>query len=499
MFEATLPSRDALYVTAELQAGYFTTAQGAEAGYSPQLLYKHLKAGRIRRVCRGVYRLVHFPMSDDERLVECWLWAEQAGVFSHETALFYQDLSDVPPQHVHLTVPEEWRGRRLRVPEGLVLHHGQVPEAERTWLGPVPITKPVRAIRDVIDTHLSPEHIERAVADARSRGLLDGDEADQLEAQLRETQRPPDDQHLRTRMEPRLHMTPRTPSVVDEIERYLRTGDTDPHHTAWSGQSFLEKAQRARAALENALVAEVSQRATGWHPPPALVGIEDLAAFTRERVEPMIRGLFPRAEQDAVLALVERSVVFLTPNNIEAALRASRWPRSAWDIANLYLGAIGADLLSEDAPQLLGISEEATCYVSPAYFDEDDPFADFVVHEVAHIFHNCKRRSAGLRDSRRKEWLLDIEFRQRETFAYACEAYACVQKRAKSPAERIALAAGLRDDFGTGDARVEPGEVAEIVKAAAECRNGWKVILERCGPPRRRRRAAPSAKPESDR
>lgn len=95
MPDAKSPSWDALYATAELQAGYFTTAQGADAGYSPQLLYKHLKAGRIRRAHRGIYRLVHFPTSDEEHLVECWLWAEQAGVFSHETALFCHDLSDV--------------------------------------------------------------------------------------------------------------------------------------------------------------------------------------------------------------------------------------------------------------------------------------------------------------------------------------------------------------------------------------------------------------------
>lgn len=189
MPNTTSPSWDALYAKAELQAGYFTTAQAAEAGYSPQLLYKHLKAGRVRRVRRGIYRLVHFPMSDEEHLVECWLWAERAGVFSHETALFYHDLSDVLPKHVHLTVPEAWRERRLRVPEGMVLRYGLVPEAERTWHGPVPITTPARTIRDVIDTHLSPEHIERALADARYRGLLDGDEADQLDARLRETQR----------------------------------------------------------------------------------------------------------------------------------------------------------------------------------------------------------------------------------------------------------------------------------------------------------------------
>lgn len=295
-------------------------------------------------------------------------------------------------------------------------------------------------------------------------------------------------------------MTTTTPTVADEVERYLRTGDTDPYHAAWSSPSFYKRAQLAGADLENALVAEVSRRANGWEPPPALVAIEDLVAFTRTKVEPMVRGLFPRAEQDAVMALVEKSVVFLTPSNIEEVLREARWARSAWDLANLYLGAIGADLLADDAPQILGISEETTCYVSPAYFEEEDPFADFVVHEVAHIFHNCKRRNAGLRETRRREWLLDIEFRKRETFAYACEAYACMLRRAKKPAERVAIAAELRDSFGTGDVRVESGEVAEIVRSAAERRNGWKVILECCAPPKRKRRAAPpTAKTESER
>ncbi len=295
-------------------------------------------------------------------------------------------------------------------------------------------------------------------------------------------------------------MTSTTPTVTEEIKRYLRTGDTDPYHAVWSAPSFLQRAQLAGADLENALVAEVSRRANGWEPPPTLMAIEDLVVFTRTKVEPMVRGLFPRAEQDAVTALIERSVVFLTPSNIEEALREARFPRSAWDLANLYLGAVGADLLADDAPQILGISEETTCYVSPAYFDEEDTFADFVVHEVAHIFHNCKRRKAGLRETRRREWLLDIEFRKRETFAYACEAYACVLRQAKKPAERVALAAGLRDSFGTGDVRVEPGEVAEIVRSAAERRNGWKVILECCATPKRRHRAAPPrVKTESER
>ena len=82
------------------------------------------------------------------------------------------------------------------------------------------------------------------------------------------------------------------------------------------------------------------------------------------------------------------------------------------------------------------MSEETTCYVSPEYFSQDDPFADFIVHEAAHIFHNCKRTIVGLRQTRRKEWLLDIEYRKRETFAYSCEAYARLIERGKKPVER---------------------------------------------------------------
>jgi hypothetical protein len=48
-----------------------------------------------------------------------------------------------------------------------------------------------------------------------------------------------------------------TRTVADEIERYLRTGDTDLYHSAWPGDSFLARAQRAGEDLREALVAEV--------------------------------------------------------------------------------------------------------------------------------------------------------------------------------------------------------------------------------------------------
>jgi hypothetical protein len=179
---------------------------------------------------------------------------------------------------------------------------------------------------------------------------------------------------------------------------------------------------------------------------------------------------------------LEKSVVFLTASNIEPLLLEAGFDNSAWTLANLYLGSLGAELLGEDAPHLVGLSEGTTCYVSLDYFADDDPFADFVVHEAAHTFHNCKRGTLGLGQTRTKEWLLDIEFRKRETFAYSCEAYARVLERARRPSDRQSLADEYARTARISDERVDAVEVTSIVQAAAAARNGWKVILKRCAP-----------------
>ena len=274
-------------------------------------------------------------------------------------------------------------------------------------------------------------------------------------------------------------VTEAQPIIAEEIERYLLTGESDPLYSAWSG-SFLERANRAHDDLRGALVRAVRRLTEGLAHEP--LPETDTVALTRAKVEPMVRGLFPRAEQDAVLATLEQSVVFITSANIETLLHECGFDSSAWTLANLYLASLGAELLGKDAPRLVGLSEETTCYVSPEYFAEDDPFADFIVHEVAHMFHNCKRATIGLRETRTKEWLLDIEYRKRETFAYACEAYAGVLERGKRPAERLALAEEYGRSVRISEERVDAGEVASIVRAAAAAPNGWKVILARCAP-----------------
>jgi len=145
------------------------------------------------------------------------------------------------------------------------------------------------------------------------------------------------------------------------------------------------------------------------------------------------------------------------------------------------------------------MSVDTTCYVSIGYFTEDDPFADFVVHEAAHVFHNTKRETAGLKQTRRREWLLPIDIGKRETFAYACEAYSRILERGKTPAERRAIESQLRQRKAPPpDDRVNPEEHFAILDEAVVQRNGWKVIMERCSSrPARRGGLAPGFRPAS--
>lgn len=181
---ASKPSWDRLFETASAQEGYFTTRQAAEAGYSSQLLLKHLRAGRVARAQRGIYRLVHYPVGEHEDLVTAWLWSERAGVISHQTALALHRLSDVLSPHLHLTLPTAWRKRRFRVPAGIALHHADVPPEDRTWFGAVPATSAERSLNDCAREGMSPDLLRQAARQAVRRGLVARTELGEVEEAL---------------------------------------------------------------------------------------------------------------------------------------------------------------------------------------------------------------------------------------------------------------------------------------------------------------------------
>ncbi|MDP1923025.1 MAG: type IV toxin-antitoxin system AbiEi family antitoxin domain-containing protein [Myxococcales bacterium] len=166
------PNWGALFDVASAQAGFFSTRQAAEVGYSPQLLQKHLKAGRVVHERRGVYRLVHFPHVEHEELASVWLWSERTGVFSHQTALALHGLSDVLPARAHLTLPAAWRRRRLTIPADVLLHYADLTDDARAWFGPVPVTTPARALNECADDGLAPDLLRQAAEQALVRGLV---------------------------------------------------------------------------------------------------------------------------------------------------------------------------------------------------------------------------------------------------------------------------------------------------------------------------------------
>lgn len=173
MSTQTQPDWNGLFEIASTQEGMFTTQQAAQVGYSPQLLVHHLTAGRLVRVRRSIYRLVHFPPGDHEDLVQLWLWSEQEGIFSHQTALALHNLSDEMPATVHMTLPQAWKKRRLRTPPRTQLHHQDLAPDALSWFGAIPATSALQTLVDCANASLSPESLRMATQEALRRGLVE--------------------------------------------------------------------------------------------------------------------------------------------------------------------------------------------------------------------------------------------------------------------------------------------------------------------------------------
>lgn len=170
--------RDLLYALANAHGGYFSVHEAAQVGLSSPYLSHYRQGGDIVPAFRGVYRLANFPPGEHEELTVAWLATDQQAVFSHETALQLHGLSDVLPNRIHVSLSSSWRRRLL--PDGVERHYIQTPITERSWVGDVPVTTPSRTLADCSAAHVAPELVVQAIHQARSRGLIDNDEATAL-------------------------------------------------------------------------------------------------------------------------------------------------------------------------------------------------------------------------------------------------------------------------------------------------------------------------------
>ncbi len=162
------PSLDRLFSVAERQAGYFTTGQAQQAGYSRGLVAHHSKSGAFERVRPGVYRLARFPGSAREDLYIAWLEAGPRAVISHDSALELYGLSDLLPAETHVTLPRTSSRRR----SGIRMHTTALGAADVTIRDGLPVTSVARSIADVARNGGSTELIGQAVHEALARGLV---------------------------------------------------------------------------------------------------------------------------------------------------------------------------------------------------------------------------------------------------------------------------------------------------------------------------------------
>lgn len=102
--------RKCLEALLDKNEGVLLTKDIVEAGISKQLLSKYLKKGYIERVAQGVY------LSNDAFQDDMYVLQARSGkaVFSHETALYFHDLTDRDPLQYTITLPSGYNATKFK-------------------------------------------------------------------------------------------------------------------------------------------------------------------------------------------------------------------------------------------------------------------------------------------------------------------------------------------------------------------------------------------------
>jgi len=153
------------------QHGYFTTNEARLLGATDQALHSLLKSGTIRRVSHGLYIVSDILTSRLGSYYAASQWPNAKGVLSHETALELLELSDSNPIGIHITVPRNYRTRRV-LPKPYVLHRNNLEPSDIILVESVRVTSARRTILDCIDAHIGADLLLQAIEQGFRRGHL---------------------------------------------------------------------------------------------------------------------------------------------------------------------------------------------------------------------------------------------------------------------------------------------------------------------------------------
>jgi predicted transcriptional regulator of viral defense system len=163
------------------QWGMVTTRQAQSLGVDDVTLQRLRTAGLLETVRHGVHATTSSPASGARPEQAAWLSLRPAtpawerprldpdgGVVSHRSAARLHGLGDLPDSRIELTVP---RRRTMRDPN-VWLRTASLAEPDVTLLDGLPVTTPLRTIRDLLDRSTDASHVATIVRQALEAGLV---------------------------------------------------------------------------------------------------------------------------------------------------------------------------------------------------------------------------------------------------------------------------------------------------------------------------------------
>ena len=181
---ARVMARDKLWDVADVQHGFLTAKQAAEAGVATSALQMLVHRGTLEKVAHGVYRFPKYPVGshDAKMLAVLWTGAEEAAL-SHETALDAYEISDANPNRIHVTVAKRRRIRRAGG-DDYEIHYEDLDPAQVGWWSEIPMVTAATAIVQCIDSGTTASVLRQAIERGHARGYLTMAQRDELAERL---------------------------------------------------------------------------------------------------------------------------------------------------------------------------------------------------------------------------------------------------------------------------------------------------------------------------